>query len=258
MPIQSNVALTRAGLRINRRLLYGGLAEFSMLDDRQYRTDNPCGDGESLRCDTAVSGNYTMLGRTQEQWLARGLTHSDAMWNIVGQQLLLAELEHATIQPNWFWNDAWDGYPLARQRLLTDVVTSGVRNPVFLTGDWHSTFVHGDSGADALDLRFVTSVENPLGTGYAEASWVVQDGTPGAETDLTTRVSSHTIVGLIGDGALRRCRRAEQPASFAQLLCQCHLEGLQITLAVEVIPVVRVVRPLDGDRQRTGPDLDEF
>ena len=27
------------------------LAEFTMLDDRQYRTDNPCGDGESLRCD---------------------------------------------------------------------------------------------------------------------------------------------------------------------------------------------------------------
>ena len=31
------------------------------------------------------------------------------------------------------------------------------------------------------DLHFVTSVENPLGTGYAEASWVVQDGIPGAE-----------------------------------------------------------------------------
>ena len=30
---------------------YGRLAEFTMLDDRQYRTDNPCGDGESLRCD---------------------------------------------------------------------------------------------------------------------------------------------------------------------------------------------------------------
>ena len=31
-----------------------------------------------------------------------------------------------------------------------------------------------------LDLRFVTSVENPGGTGYAEASWVVHDGIPGA------------------------------------------------------------------------------
>jgi hypothetical protein len=31
-----------------------------------------------------------------------------------------------------------------------------------------------------LDLRFVTSVENPSGTGYTERSFVVQDGQPGA------------------------------------------------------------------------------
>jgi alkaline phosphatase D len=241
MPINSRTAFTKTGLRIYRRIRYGRLAEFTMLDDRQYRTDNPCGDGESLRCDAALTGSYTMLGRTQERWVARGFVHSDAIWNIVGQQLLLAELEHASIQENYYWNDAWDGYPLARQRLLTDVVESGVRNPVFLTGDWHSTFVNDlkvdfkdpnastvatefvtpaiTTGGDGtpygpyyrpmipfnphikyyegdrrgyfkatvtpehmrLDLRFVTSVEVPFGSGYAEASWVVQDGIPGAE-----------------------------------------------------------------------------
>jgi alkaline phosphatase D len=31
-----------------------------------------------------------------------------------------------------------------------------------------------------LDLRFVTSVQNQSGTGYAAGSWVVEDGTPGA------------------------------------------------------------------------------
>jgi hypothetical protein len=31
-----------------------------------------------------------------------------------------------------------------------------------------------------LELRFVTSVENPHGTGYTESSWVVEDGQPGA------------------------------------------------------------------------------
>ena len=31
-----------------------------------------------------------------------------------------------------------------------------------------------------LDLRFVTSVENPSGTGYTEGSWVVEDGQAGA------------------------------------------------------------------------------
>jgi alkaline phosphatase D len=242
MPIRSTTAVGRAGLRIYRRMTYGRLAEFTMLDDRQYRSDNPCGDGESLRCEAALAGDYTMLGREQERWLARGFARSAATWNIVGQQLLLAELEHATIQPNWFWNDAWDGYPLARRRMLMDAVESGVSNPVFLTGDWHSTFVNDlkldfkdpnapivatefvtpaiTSGGDGtpygpyyapmipfnphikyyegdrrgyfkatvtpqqmrLDLRFVTSVENPGGTGYAEASWVVEDGVPGAQS----------------------------------------------------------------------------
>ena len=44
----------RTKLRIYRRVTYGRLAEFTMLDDRQYRTDNPCGDGESLRCEAAL------------------------------------------------------------------------------------------------------------------------------------------------------------------------------------------------------------
>ena len=112
-----------------------------MLDDRQYRTDNPCGDGESLRCEEAETGRYTMLGYEQEQWLTEGF-NSRARWNIVGQQLLIAELEHANIQENYYWNDAWDGYPRARRRLLRSVVDTDVRNPVFLTGDWHSTFVN--------------------------------------------------------------------------------------------------------------------
>lgn len=165
MPIRLRVAQQPApGLRIYRRLRFGKLAEFTMLDDRQYRTDNPCGDGESLRCDEAQTGEYTMLGSQQERWVERGFRDSDARWNIIGQQLLLAELEHTLpgYPDEWYWNDAWDGYPLARKRLLTDVVRSGVRNPVFLTGDWHSTFVNDlkvdfkQAGARTVATEFVT------------------------------------------------------------------------------------------------------
>jgi alkaline phosphatase D len=241
MPIRSSVARRpRGGLRIYRRLNYGKLVEFTLLDDRQYRSDNPCGDGEALRCEAALEGGYSMLGREQEQWLANGFERSSARWNIVAQQLLIAQLEHVTIQPNWFWNDAWDGYPLARQRLLNEVVDARLRNPVFLTGDWHSTFVNDlkldfmDPNAETIatelvtpaittggdgtpygpyyapmipynphikyyegdrrgyfkasvtpkrlrvDLRFVTSVENPSGSGYSAGSWVVEDRQPGA------------------------------------------------------------------------------
>ena len=52
LPIRlARATRTEDTLRIYRRVPYGRLAEFTMLDDRQYRTDNPCGDGESLRCD---------------------------------------------------------------------------------------------------------------------------------------------------------------------------------------------------------------
>jgi alkaline phosphatase D len=65
-------------LRIYRHLPYGRLAEFTLLDDRQYRTDNPGGDGEALRCPAAEAGDYTMLGQEQERWLARGFARSTA------------------------------------------------------------------------------------------------------------------------------------------------------------------------------------
>ena len=63
LPIRQRVALRPAQeLRIYRRLRYGKLAEFTLLDDRQYRSDNPCGDGESLRCEAALSGELHHAG----------------------------------------------------------------------------------------------------------------------------------------------------------------------------------------------------
>jgi alkaline phosphatase D len=240
LPIRLRRARPEDTLRIYRRLDYGRLAEFTMFDDRQYRTDNPCGDGEALRCAAALRDDYTMLGRRQERWVEKGFDNTGARWSIVGQQLLLAELEHVTIADEWYWNDAWDGYPMARQRLLDTVVDERVRNPVFFTGDWHSTFVNDlkldfkdpaaptvatefvtpaiTTGGDStpygpyygpmvpfnphikyfegdrrgymkatvtrdelrVDLRFVTSVEDPRGTGYTERTFFVEDRRPGA------------------------------------------------------------------------------
>jgi alkaline phosphatase D len=149
-------------LRIYRRLNFGRLAELTLLDDRQYRDDNPCGDGESLRCDAAFDEDVQMLGDRQERWTRNGFQRSQSQWNLVGQQLLLAELEHQPIEVGRYWNDAWDGYPTARRRLLDAVAESGVANPVFFTGDWHSTFVNDlkldfkDAAAAPIATEFVT------------------------------------------------------------------------------------------------------
>jgi alkaline phosphatase D len=172
MPVRASVRRGQpAELRIYRRLNYGRLAQFHLLDTRQYRSDNPCGDGESLRCDAALTGDYAMLGQRQERWLADGFARSRARWNIVAQGLLMAELEHATIRPDWYWNDAWDGYPLARRRLLEDMVVARTRNPVVVAGDWHSTFVNDLKtdfeipGAPTVATEFVTPAITTGGDG---------------------------------------------------------------------------------------------
>ncbi|BDI20580.1 hypothetical protein ANSO36C_63820 (plasmid) [Nostoc cf. commune SO-36] len=79
---------------IYRRLTFGNLAEFSVLDSRQYRSDQPCGDGETPRCPAALDPFKTMLGSQQERWLLDGLDRSQARWNILAQQVLMAELDH--------------------------------------------------------------------------------------------------------------------------------------------------------------------
>ena len=55
---------------------------------------------------------------------------------------MIARLDHDGAAGDLFWNDAWDGFPAARNRLLDQVVARDVRNAVFVTGDWHSTFVN--------------------------------------------------------------------------------------------------------------------
>jgi alkaline phosphatase D len=180
MPLRSSaVRIPDRELRIYRRLRYGRLLEFTLLDDRQYRSDNPCGDGESLRCPAALSGDYTLLGREQEAWVSRGFARSTARWNIVAQQLLLAELEHLPYEDERYWNDAWDGYPLARKRLLSQALRHRLENPIFLTGDWHSTFVNDlkldfkDPASKTVATEFVTPAittggdDTPYGPYYA-------------------------------------------------------------------------------------------
>lgn len=61
-------------MQLYRRLTFGNLAEFNVLDTRQYRTDQPCGDGTKPRCEQVFDPNATLTGAEQERWLFDGLT----------------------------------------------------------------------------------------------------------------------------------------------------------------------------------------
>ena len=162
MPLRSDTLPGGPDLRVYRGLDYGDLVRFHVLDTRQYRNDHPCGDGEHPRCAASFDPAQTMLGAEQEAWLLEGLARAPARWSVLAQQVLMAELDHVVGEGEVFWQDCWDGYPLARRRLLEQVVARQVRNAVVLTGDWHSTFVNNltldfkEEQAPVVATEFVT------------------------------------------------------------------------------------------------------
>jgi alkaline phosphatase D len=163
IPLPVRAVPRQGAVRLYRRMAWGDLAEFSLLDDRQYRTDQPCGDGEFPRCPESLDPAVTMLGRRQERWLERGLERSRARWNVIAQQVMMGQLDHNRGDPRIYWHDSWDGYPVARQRLIDHLVEARIRNPVVITGDWHSTFVN-DIKLDFSNPQSATVATEFVGT----------------------------------------------------------------------------------------------
>lgn len=143
MPLRSSSLPQGSNLLLYRRFTFGDLAEFNVLDTRQYRSDQPCGDGLKPRCEEAFDPNATMTGLEQERWLLQGLDQSHARWNIIAQQTMLAQYDFdARPEMEVFNLDQWDGYLAARNRLLEFLAQRQPSNPVVITGDIHSSWVH--------------------------------------------------------------------------------------------------------------------
>jgi alkaline phosphatase D len=115
-------------------LQWGDLAEFWLLDTRQYRSDQNCNDEPGAGCDGWQQYDGTLLGDEQEGWLMNGLTTSAAIWKLVTQQIVFSTVDFHGSLINF---DQWDGYPKARQRLLDFIATEELENVVVLSGDIH-------------------------------------------------------------------------------------------------------------------------
>jgi len=141
--------------RIYRGFDYGDLARILVLDTRQYRSDQDCGDVIGPDCATFPNPNGTMLGAAQEAWVFDRLDASQALWNVLAQQVVFSPTPIGALR-NF---DQWDGYPLARQRIVDFLVDAAIRNPVILTGDIHS------AGAGWLP-RDTTGLTGPLASEF--------------------------------------------------------------------------------------------
>jgi alkaline phosphatase D len=151
-----------ADYEMRRQFALGGLGTLFLLDGRQHRTDQACGDVKlSLDppCPETFDPARTMLGTEQEQWLLDGLVASRSTWNILGNQTVMSDLTLNGAVLNF---DQWDGYPAARQHLLDAVDQGAVANVVTLTGDIHAAgvadlTVEDENGRRAVATELVTS-----------------------------------------------------------------------------------------------------
>jgi alkaline phosphatase D len=146
---------------IYRRASYGGLLDLVLLDGRQFRSDQACGDVTlSLEpaCPEASDPSRTMLGTTQEQWTAETLAASPATWTVIGQQTVLTDLR----LPNGAIvnEDQWDGYAPARDRLLA-AAAPVAKKLVVLTGDIHLAGIGRLPGS--VGTEFVTTSISSVG-----------------------------------------------------------------------------------------------
>jgi alkaline phosphatase D len=138
MPLRRSSIPNGIDMQLYRRLHWGALATFHMLDTRQYRTDQPSGD--EFRSDGIERLNpaASLTGADQERWLLNGFQQSRAHWDLLGQQVFFSQVELTPGPGRGFNPDAWDGYAANRDLIVAGIAHSPVRNAVVLTGDVHS------------------------------------------------------------------------------------------------------------------------
>lgn len=139
MPIEAPPAFDKMKATLQ---LYGkyrlGPAQIHLLDTRQFRSDQPCGDGRKAYCEDALDPKRTMMGAEQEAWLNKSLKTSSAPFNVIATQVWYTPYRYNEAPDAPETNlDSWDGYPVARER-LSATLASGVSNPIFMSGDWHT------------------------------------------------------------------------------------------------------------------------
>ena len=154
MPLRAAAHPHGPAMRLHRTLDWGALAQFQIIDDRQFRSHRACQPPGLLpahkkyqvlveHCAEIDDPARTMLGPAQERWLDEALTTTQARWNLLTQQTLMSTLHRVDPAypergPNVFSGDTWSTYTPARDRILRRWVAAKTPNPLALGGDIHS------------------------------------------------------------------------------------------------------------------------
>jgi len=163
MPLPKACIPNGSNSTLYRRMSYGPLATFLVLDGRQFRSDQPCGDGIKAPCEEFHRDGRTMLGAAQERWLSRALQSSHSQWNIIANQVRMTVVDQKAGPGEAYAMDQWAGYDGARRRFVGNLLDSKVSNPIVITGDIHSNWV-GDLKLDYREQRSPVVATELIGT----------------------------------------------------------------------------------------------
>ncbi|MBT2410404.1 alkaline phosphatase D family protein [Streptomyces sp. ISL-12] len=159
--------------QLYRRLHWGTLAQFDILDTRQYRSDQAYDDRPHAPGAESDDPARTITGAAQERWLLDGWKSSGALWNVMPQQVTFSQRKFDLTAEARMSMDAWDGYRASRNRVVAGAKAAGVDNWLVLTGDVHVAY--------AFDIKenFDDPDSRTLGTELTCTS--VASGKDGAE-----------------------------------------------------------------------------
>lgn len=183
-------------LKIYRSFDFGSLASLHMLDTRLIGRDEQLALPAYLEGQGLGPGRQ-LLGTEQSAWLTAQMTASNATWQVLGQQVLMARMEIplsvassltletlaeytlAKATPEELRSDAqralvnqrrapynldaWDGYPAARESVLA-VARDANKNLISLAGDTHNAWASDltDAAGLTVGVEFATaSVSSP-------------------------------------------------------------------------------------------------
>jgi alkaline phosphatase D len=200
MPLRRRSLPRGPGLQLYRKFAFGQLAEFFALDTRQYRTDQPNGDGKKPLNEAAKSPQNSMLGHAQRDWLETSMLRSTGAWNVLAQQVMFGITDQQAGDEELFPMDVWAGYAHERERLMRFVDERRVPNPVVLTGDVHSNWVNELRVDDRREELPVVATEF-VGTSLSSSG----DGGDGARQRDTLMAENAGVRFFNGNRGYVRC-----------------------------------------------------
>jgi alkaline phosphatase D len=179
MPLRLSSLPQGTKMQLYRSVKYGSLAEFTVLDTRQYRTDQPCGDGTKAPCPGVYDPKATILGDAQEEWVKKSLDQSRARWNIIANQVMMARVDLMPGPQETLSMDQWSGYEVCRNRMMNFLAERKPSNPIVITGDIHSNWVN--------DLKVYWKNEKAAVVGSEFVGTSISSGGDGADERPNTQ-----------------------------------------------------------------------